>query len=88
VAFRGEDWDRRAWVIGTAHDVWQIVRAWQDFGDVEVMLDASDLTERQIRLALAYHQRFPDEIDAAIREDRRSLASLRSEYPFIDTAHG
>ncbi|MGH9381697.1 MAG: hypothetical protein ACRD2Z_13940 [Thermoanaerobaculia bacterium] len=25
VAFRGSDWNRRAWVIGTALDVWEIV---------------------------------------------------------------
>jgi len=42
-----------------------------------------DLSERQIRLALGYHERFPEEIDAAIAENRRSLEELRAEFPFI-----
>jgi hypothetical protein len=40
-------------------------------------------TERQIRLALAYHERFPEEIDTAIAENRRSLTQLREEHPSI-----
>jgi hypothetical protein len=40
-------------------------------------------TERQIRLALAYCERFPEEIDAAIAADPRSAVQLSDEYPFI-----
>lgn len=83
IAFRGVDWERRAWVIGTALDVWQIVEAFDDIGSVEQMADAGAASERQIRLALAYYERFPEEIDAAIAANRRSLAQLRDEYPFI-----
>lgn len=39
IAFRGTDWERRAWVIGTAFDVWQIVEAHRDFGSVQQMAD-------------------------------------------------
>ena len=35
IAFRGVDWERRAWVIGTALDVWQIVDAHRDIGSIE-----------------------------------------------------
>ena len=59
VAFRGEDWNRRAWVLGTALDVWQVVDAYRNFGSVETMTEGSDLSERHVRLALAYHERFP-----------------------------
>jgi uncharacterized protein (DUF433 family) len=83
IAFRGQDWDRRPWVMGTAHDVWQIVRAYQDVGSVEEMAAEGNLTERQIRLALAYYQRFPEDIDAAIADDRRSIDELRALYPEI-----
>lgn len=83
IAFRGEDWERRPWVIGTALDVWQIVDAYRDFGSVEAMLAKSNLSERRLRLALAYHERFPDEIDEAIALNRRPLAQLKAEYPFI-----
>ncbi|HEX3391838.1 MAG TPA: hypothetical protein VHS55_04685 [Solirubrobacteraceae bacterium] len=38
IAFRGADRERRAWVIGTAFDVWQIVDAYQDIGSVQRMV--------------------------------------------------
>jgi uncharacterized protein (DUF433 family) len=84
VAFRGVDWDRRAWVIGTALDVWEIVNAYQDFESVPEMVQQTDLSERQIRLALAYRENFPEEIDDAARRARRSLDELWAEYPTID----
>jgi uncharacterized protein (DUF433 family) len=84
IAFRGTDWDRRPWVIGTALDVWEIIRAYQDFDSFERMLEESYLTEAQLRLALAYYQRFPEEIDAIIADDRRSLDELREAFPTIE----
>lgn len=83
IAFRGADWERRAWVIGTALDVWQIVDAHRDIGSVEAMAAGGAASERQIRLALAYYDRFPEEIDAAIAENRRPIEQLRDELPFI-----
>ncbi len=84
IAFRGQDWDRRPWVIGTALDVWQIVEAWKDFDSIEEMARESDINERQIRIALAYYELFAEEIDADIASNRRSLDELRREYPTID----
>jgi uncharacterized protein (DUF433 family) len=84
IAFRGTDWERRPWIIGTALDVWEIIRAYQDFGSFDRMLQESDLTEAQLRLALAYYDRFPEEIDAAITESRRSLDTLRTQFPWVD----
>jgi hypothetical protein len=89
IAFKGSDWERRAWVMGTALDVWQIVDAHHDIGSVERMAAGGAASERQIRLALAYYERFPEEIDAAIADNRRPLEQLRDEHPFItvsDTA--
>jgi hypothetical protein len=83
IAFRGADWDRRAWVIGTALDVWQIVDAHRDLGSVARMVNEGNVSERHVRLALDYHQRFPEEIDAAIVDNRRSIEQLREEFPFI-----
>jgi len=68
IAFRGADWECRPWLIGTALDIWEVIRAYQDFGSVERMLAETDVTERQIRLALAYYERFPEGIDEAIAE--------------------
>ncbi len=86
IAFRGVDWERRAWVIGTALDVWEIVAAYQDFGSVERMAGKTDLSERQVRLAIGYYERFPEEIDEAIARNRRSLDELRTAFPTIDVA--
>jgi hypothetical protein len=83
IAFRGTDWDRRAWAIGTALDVWQIVDAYRDIGSVESMAEGGSANERQIQLALDYYERFPEEIDAAINENRRPIEQLVEEFPFI-----
>lgn len=83
IAFRGSDWERRPWVIGTALDVWEIVQAYGDFGSIDRMVRQTDLTERQIRLAMTYYELFPDEIDAAIAEARRPLDELRTLFPTI-----
>ena len=83
IAFRGTDWDRRAWVMGTAFDVWQIVDAYGDIDSVESMAEDGSASERQIRLALAYYKQFPEEIDQAIAENRRPLDQLEREFPFI-----
>jgi len=85
IAFRGADWNRRPWVIGTALDVWEIVAATRDFDSPQAAADATDVSESHIRLALAYHEAFPQEIVDAIAENRRSLEDLRREYPTIDT---
>lgn len=85
IAFRGVDWERRAWVIGTALDVWEIVDASRSFESVEAMAAETDLGERHIRVALAYYGRFPDEIDEAIQRNRRSLEELRATFPTIDS---
>jgi len=86
VSFRGTDWERRAWVIGTALDVWQIVDAHRDMGSVESMVEGGSASERHIRLALDYYKRFPEEIDAAIAENRRPIERLEEEYPFIEVS--
>lgn len=84
IAFRGEDWDRRPWVIGTAFDVWQVIDAHRDLGSAPSMVAEGNLSERQVRLALAYYERFPEEIDEAITLNRRPLSELREHYPFIE----
>jgi hypothetical protein len=85
VAFRGDDYNRRAWVIGTSLDVWQIVEAYKDFSeDFDLAVAETDLTERELRTALSYYRRFPQEIDYFIALDRRPLAELRAEHPHAD----
>jgi hypothetical protein len=87
IGFKGRDWDRRAWVMGTALDVWQIVDAHHDIGSVERMVEGGSADERQIRLALDYYKMFPEEIDVAIAENRRPIEQLEEEFPFIAVSH-
>lgn len=83
IGFRGPEGSRDAWVLGTALEVWQIVEAHRDFGSVERMLAETDLSERQLRLALAYAEAYPDEIEQALAENRRPLEDFRQLYPFV-----
>jgi coenzyme F420-reducing hydrogenase beta subunit len=85
IVFRGSDWNRRPWVIGTALDVWEIVAASRSFGTSVEMVAATNVSEPHIRLALAYDAEFPEEIDAAIAENERPPAELQRQYPTIDT---
>ncbi len=72
-------------MIGTSLDVWQVVEAYKDFDrDFERTVGESDLTTRELRTAVSYYERFPEEIDDFIALDRRSLAELRAEYPHAD----
>jgi hypothetical protein len=86
IGFRGDDAARRAWVIGSGLDVWELVHMLEDLGSVERLVDETHLTERQIRLALAYRDAFPDEIGDAIVDNRRPTQELKVLFPFIDAA--
>jgi hypothetical protein len=84
IGFRGDDARRRPWLIGTGLDIWEIAQLFEDFGSLERLIDNTQLSERQVRLALAYRDAYPDEIAAAIAENRRSSAEWRELYPFIE----
>jgi hypothetical protein len=74
IAFRGTP--RRAWVIGTGLDVWEILELLRSYED----------DERKLRLARTYAERFPDEIAAFTEDAIRPLDELRRLYPFLQTA--
>jgi uncharacterized protein (DUF433 family) len=84
IAFRGDDARRRPWLIGTGLDIWEIVQMFEDFGSLERLVADTQLNERQVHLALAYRDAYPEEIAAAIGENRRSAADWHELYPFIE----
>jgi uncharacterized protein (DUF433 family) len=86
IAFRGDAHRRRPFVIGTGLDVWEIIQMLEDFGSVERLVDNSHVNERQARLALAYRDRYPEEIDAAIGENRLPVEEWRERFPFVVTS--
>lgn len=83
LAFRGEDHRRRAWVIGTGLDLWEIVALLHDFGSEQELAREYGLTPGQIRVALAYYQEFRAQVDDELERGRRSAEELSSRYPFI-----
>ena len=86
LGFRGPERARRVWIVGTALDVWQVIEAFTDFGqDVERMVAETDLTRRQLDIALAYHREFRHEIDEAIAANRPTAQQVEADYPFIHT---
>lgn len=87
VAFRGPEHDRRAWVLGTALDVWQVVEAYEAMG-LERLLEEGDLFERSIKLAFAYRKEYPEEIDEAIARNQRSQEEWHALYPALIPAPG
>lgn len=84
IAFRGEDWDRRPWVIGTGLDAWEILDMLRSYeGDVERLIADNHLERRHVHLALAYYDEHREEIDEAIAENRRPVEELKTLYPFV-----
>jgi uncharacterized protein (DUF433 family) len=84
LGFRGEDAARRPWVIGSGLDVWEIIQMVDDFGSIERLLARTQLTERQVRLALAYRDSYPAEVAEAIAENRRTPEEWHELYPFVE----
>ena len=84
IGFRGEDAGRRPWVIGSGLDVWEIVQMAEDFGSIERLLAETQLAERQVRLALAYRESYPDEVAEAIAQNRRAPEEWHELYPFVE----
>jgi uncharacterized protein (DUF433 family) len=84
LGFRGEDAARRPWVIGSGLDVWEIVQMLEDFGSLEPVVEETQLSERQVRLALAYREAYPEEIAQAISQNRRTAEQWHELYPFVE----
>jgi uncharacterized protein (DUF433 family) len=84
VGFRGEDAARRPWVIGSGLDVWEIIQMLDDLGSIARLTEETQLTERQVRLATAYRDSYPEETAEALAQNRRTVAEWRELYPFIE----
>lgn len=83
IAFRGDDARRRPWLIGSGLDIWEIIQMLEDFGSVPRLVRGTQLNERQVRLALAYRDTYPEEIAEAISANRRPVDEWLTLYPFV-----
>lgn len=84
IVFRGGPTGRRAG-LHSGPDVWEIVRdvegakAAGSDDPIDVVVRSTDLGEEQVRLALAYHARYPEDVDrriAVAAELEDALASV------------
>ena len=83
VAFRGRP--RRAWVIGSGLDVWEIIELLGSYGEDVAALAADHplVTDRHVRTARAYAAQFAEEIEELLVENRRPASELAGLYPFL-----
>jgi hypothetical protein len=90
IGFRGAENSRRAWVIRTGLDVWELVELYEGKGR-ERLLSEHDVSERQLDLALSYYEAYPKEIDEAFEENARSPEEWHGISPSVipsPPAHG
>jgi len=84
IGFQGDDAGRRAVVLGTGLDVWELIETLQNYGSADrVVKDFPLVDHRHMRLAEAYYKAYPEEIDEAIAENNRPVEEWLELYPFI-----
>ena len=89
IGFRGAEHSRRAWVIGTGLDVWELVELHEGKGR-ERLLSEHNVSERLLDLALAYYGAYPREIDDAREVNARTPEEWHEISPSVIPAppHG
>lgn len=80
IAFEGPPESRRATLAGSVFDVWEVVGLYQGKGR-ERLFSEHPISEEQLRLALAYYEAYPEEVDAILEENERPLEYWREKYP-------
>lgn len=85
LGFRGPEHDKRAWVVGTGLDVWEMIQDYQAMGR-ERFLEESEIPEEALDLALAYYDAHPEEVDRAIAENHRLPEEWGKLYPHVKPA--
>ena len=83
IAFRGTEGRRRAWVPGTALDVWEIVASHEERGRQRLLAE-SGISEDSLAVALDYYEAHRDEVDEKIEENNRPLEYWRERYPNLN----
>lgn len=83
IGFLGDEGERRAWVMGTGLDVWELIEMYQLEGR-RTVISAHPVSERQLEAALGYYAEYPEEIDPAIEENCQPLECWRERYPDLN----
>jgi uncharacterized protein (DUF433 family) len=77
---------RRARIVGTGIEVWEVIANYKSFGEDLERLNTIYhwLTELQLRAALAYYSAYPEEIDNLIAQNENwTRESVQEKYPFL-----
>jgi uncharacterized protein (DUF433 family) len=69
IGFKGGPAGRRAWVMGTGLDVWEIVEMHRSMGRETLPESMENVSEASLEAALSYHDSYPEEIEAALKEN-------------------
>ena len=85
IGFRGAENSRRAWIIGTGLDVWELVELYEGKGR-ERLLSEHHVSERQLDLALSYYEAYPREIDEVLEENARTPEEWHAISPSVITS--
>jgi uncharacterized protein (DUF433 family) len=72
---------RRAWLVGTAYEVWEVVAVLERRGSPAAVATETGLSEHQVRLALEFWERYPEEIDSALAEERAPVEGAAGPGP-------
>ncbi len=82
IGFRGAEHSRRAWVVGTGLDIWEVVELYEGKGR-ERLLSEHNISERQLDLALSYRETYPRDIDEALEENARAPEEWHGISPSV-----
>ena len=86
IVFADSPSGRRARVLGTGLDVWEIIAMYNSLGqDLARLKEAYHwLSDAQLRAALGYYAAYPAEIDERIRRNESwTKERLLAEYPWM-----
>jgi hypothetical protein len=81
IAYRGTDWERRPWLVGSGMDVWEAMMLLRDWDDHDALLRDTALREQDVALARAYAERYPAEIAEALAENDADLDAIAAAHP-------
>jgi hypothetical protein len=82
IAFRGGPTGRRAWVMGTPFDVWEMMELYRGKGR-ERLIEEHGVSEERLGVALAYYNAYPDEIDQRVAANARTPAEWHRLSPSV-----
>ncbi len=77
---------RRAHLAGTGLDVWEVIELLQEYGSVSALCKQFPrLSSMSVRIAQAYADAYPEEINAFRASNARTPEQLKAHLPWLRT---